>query len=176
MMRRDKVEHILRAAGVVTGKTEFVLIGSAAVVAWRADLPAEMIMSRDIDLFAFDAPDHEEVSEQLDGSLGQASPFDQEFGYYCDGVGPETALLPLDWQLRARRFESPNTNGVTAIVPEPNDIALSKLCAWRPKDIVWLKAAVTHGIVDPRVMKSRLAQLPDAAGDPDELARRIGSI
>lgn len=103
MMRRDKVEHILRAAGVVTGRSEFVLIGSAAIVAWRTSLPEPMIVSRDIDLFAYDAPDADLISEQLDGALGQASPFDSEFGYYCDGVGAETAILPCDWLTRAMR-------------------------------------------------------------------------
>ena len=52
LMKREKVEHILRAAGRITGKRQFVLIGSAAIVAWREVVPPELAMSRDIDLFA----------------------------------------------------------------------------------------------------------------------------
>jgi hypothetical protein len=98
MMRRDKVDHVLRAAGDVTGQSRFVLIGSAAIVAWRAIVPPEMAMSRDIDLFALDAADPEGVADQLVGSLGQASQFGATYGYCCDGVGPETAILPSDWE------------------------------------------------------------------------------
>lgn len=175
-MRREKVEHILRAAGVVTGRSEFVLIGSAAIVAWRTSLPEPMIVSRDIDLFAYDAPDAELISEQLDGALGQASPFDSEFGYYCDGVGAETAILPSDWLTRAMRYNNSNTGGVTAIVPDPHDIALSKLCAGRPKDFAWLRAAIEHRIITPDIMRARLGALPDRAGDRAALEGRLDAL
>jgi hypothetical protein len=176
MMKREKVEHILRAAGRVTGKQRFVLIGSAAIVAWREIVPPELAISRDVDLFAYDAPDVEEVSDQIDGSLGQASVFDQTFGYYCDGVGPETAILPLDWEERAIEYSNQNTEGVAAIVPEPNDIALSKLCAWRPKDIAWLRAAAKGFVIDHAVMESRLGAMPSRAGEKSVLSNRIRSL
>ena len=55
MMRINNVDHILRAAGEVTGQTRFVLIGSAAVIAWQRVVPPEMAMTREVDLFAMDA-------------------------------------------------------------------------------------------------------------------------
>lgn len=161
LMKREKVEHILRAAGNATGRDKFVLIGSAAVVAWRDAVPVELAMSRDIDLFAYDAPDADDISDQLDGALGQASNFDMTFGYYCDGVGPETAKLPSEWRTRAIEFSSSNTNGVTAIVPDPNDIALSKAVAWRDKDVDWLRAAARHLIIDVKVMIARLDEMQE---------------
>lgn len=176
MMSRDKVEHILRAAGGVTGKTEFVLIGSAAVSAWRANLPDAMVISRDVDLFAYDAPDAEEIADLLDGALGQASQFDSTWGYYCDGVGPNTAMLPNDWETRAMRFTSPATEGVVAIVPEPSDIALSKLAAGRPKDMAWLRAAVGHGVIDVAAMEARLPLLPSHAPPADLLQTRLRAL
>lgn len=133
-------------------------------------------MSRDIDLFAYDVANVEGVSDQLDGALGQASPFDQTFGYYCDGVGPETAIFPVDWELRAIEFTTPSTEGVVAVVPEPNDIALAKMCAWRPKDIAWLRAAVAHLVVDPAIMEERLPLMPSRAGDTALLADRISQL
>ncbi|MGH6949570.1 MAG: DUF6036 family nucleotidyltransferase [Vitreimonas sp.] len=172
-MKREKVEHILRAAGRITGKRQFVLIGSAAIVAWREVVPPELAMSRDIDLFAYDAPDVDEISDQLDGALGQASQFDQTFGYYCDGVGPETAIMPSDWRDRAIEFSNSNTEGVAAVVPEPNDIALSKLCAWRPKDVAWLRAAMANLIVDSDVMRARLERMPSGGPDLGDLSARI---
>ncbi len=141
MMGRDKVDHILRAAGALTHRNRFVLIGAAAIFAWREIVPPELSLTRDVDLFALDVPDDEadSIADELDGSLGQASQFDDTFGYYCDGVGPETAILPTDWRDRAKEYASPNTGGVTAVVPHPDDIGLAKLCAGRPKDIDWLR-------------------------------------
>ncbi len=176
MLNRARIEHILRAAGEVTGHKRFVLIGSAAIAAWREIIPDEMATSRDVDLFAIDAPDPERLSEDLDGSLGQASQFDQTHGYYCDGVGPETATMPSDWPSRAKTFQNANTNGVAALVPDPNDIALSKLCAWRPKDITWLRAAKGHGVIDADVMRMRISLMPDKTGDRAELASRIMAL
>lgn len=176
LLKREKVEHILRAAGRITGQRRFVLIGSAAVAAWREMLPVELIMSRDIDLFAFDVPDAEAISDQLDGAIGQASDFDQTFGYYCDGVGPETARLPSDWRSRAMEFSNANTEGVVALVPEPNDIALSKLYAWRPKDIRWLRAAARNSVIDASQMRSRLALLTSDAAELTLLGERLGTL
>jgi hypothetical protein len=176
MLNKQRVDHILRAAGVVTGKTKFVLIGSAAVAAWRSDLPEIMMISRDVDLFAYDAPDAAEVADLLDGALGQASQFDAEFGYYCDGVEPETAVLPGNWRDRAKLYSNPATNGVEALAPEPNDIALSKVVAWRPKDVAWLRAAVSAGIVEVETMIGRLAYMPARAGDIADLKTRLDSL
>ena len=112
----------------------------------------------------------------MDGAIGQASNFDQTFGYYCDGVGPETAILPVDWRSRAIEFSNANTGGVVALVPDPNDIALSKVVAWREKDIEWLRAAAQHLIIEPKTMEERLNRLPPTSIERDELARRIASL
>jgi len=121
-----------------------------------------MAMTREIDLFAYDTdPDTaRRIADEIDGSLGQASQFDDTYGYYCDGVEPRTAILPVDWNLRAKEYSNENTDGVTAIVPSPNDIAVSKLCAGRTKDIDWLVAAVRHRMIDPDAIKSLFNRLP----------------
>jgi len=162
MMIAEKVDHILRAAGAATGETRFVLIGSAAIFAWSTTVPPEMALTREVDLFA-PGPDLEtieRIADDLDANLGQASQFDQTYGYYCDGVGPETAILPTDWRDRAKDYSSLGTGGVTATVPHPNDIAVSKLCAGREKDLAWLAVAIRHAIVDPEGMRALLGRLP----------------
>jgi hypothetical protein len=84
--------------------------------------------------------------------------------------------LPSDWESRAREYTSPQTNGVVAIVPEPNDVALSKLCAWRPKDIEWLRAAAANMIIDLATMRARLPMMPERAGDLASLERRLSAL
>ncbi len=162
MMDLSKVEHILRAAGDATGHGTFVVIGTAAIFLWERDVPGAMAISREADLFAagVDTAEVERISDELDAILGQASSFDETYGYYCDGVGEETAILPRDWRKRAKTYSSPATGGVTALVPHPDDLALAKLCAGREKDMAWLATGVEHGLITVGEMRSRLNELP----------------
>ena len=41
------------------------------------------------------------------------------------------------------------------ICPEKNDIALSKVCAWREKDKAWLKAGLETGVLDIEAIEAR---------------------
>jgi hypothetical protein len=165
IMQRDKVDHVLRAAASVTGHRVFVLIGSAALIARiKGPTPASMLMTQEVDIYAFDVGNVEELSDMIDGSLGQNSPFHTSFGFYADGVSPETAKMPSDWMTRASRYSSPACPGVTAIVPEENDLALAKLVAWREKDIDWLGTGVAHRILSLDEMEARLDRVPPAAG------------
>ncbi|WP_297515456.1 DUF6036 family nucleotidyltransferase [uncultured Caulobacter sp.] len=162
MMDRGKIEHILRAAGRATGHKRFVVIGSAAIFLWKENVPEAMAMSREADLFAdaVSADIADRISDELDSILGQASSFDAAFGYYCDGVGEETAILPKDWRDRAKAYTSPATDGVVAIVPEPNDLAVAKLCAGREKDMDWLAWALRDGVARIDTMRARFEKLP----------------
>jgi hypothetical protein len=152
MMDLHKVEHILRAAGDATGHKTFVVIGSAAIFLWKEKVPEAMAMSREADLFAagVEVEEVDRISDELDALLGHASSFDDTYGYYCDGVGKETAILPSDWRSRAKTYSSPATGGVTALVPHPNDLALAKLCAGREKDMEWLSWAKADGVIQIR--------------------------
>ncbi|QCI67582.1 DUF6036 family nucleotidyltransferase [Phreatobacter stygius] len=181
IMRRSRIDHLLRAAADVTGQRRFVLIGSGAVIARSQNLPGNMMATPEIDIYAADAEDVEAMSEQIDGSIGQNSAFHNEYGYYGDGVSPETAKMPRDWQDRAIEYHGPDCPGVIAIVPEENDIALAKLVAWREKDQVWLIHGLNAGILHLQTMADRLNQLPDT--DPDrgvpprgELERRLRQL
>lgn len=51
-MKRRDLDHILRAAGDLTGHTEFVLVGSNAIFAWHDKVPLPMMLSREADLYA----------------------------------------------------------------------------------------------------------------------------
>jgi len=179
MMNLRTVEHILRAAGDATKQRDFVLIGSAAIFVWRTTVPRTMSMSREADIYAdvADPDEAERIADELDAILGQASRFDETHGYYCDGVGPETAIFPGGWRERAMLFTSANTNGVTALVPQPEDIAAAKLCAGRDKDMAWLVAATESRIIDLDIVEDRLDLIPPERGvDSDILAGRLLTV
>lgn len=60
-----------------------------------------------------------------------------------------------------------------AIVPDPNDLALAKLCAWRDKDVAWIVAGVRAGVFSVDEMHSRLADLPERAPAIEALESRF---
>jgi hypothetical protein len=175
-MRQDKIDHLLRAAADVSGQRRFVVVGAAALLLRVHRYPAILMMTTELDLFAADADDVDAASDLIDGSLGQASQFHQTYGYYADGVSATTAILPLDWETRAIEYSSPMTAGVVAIVPDPNDLALAKLCAWREKDIQWLRAGVKARIFSFNAMAARVTSMPPRAPDESTLRDRLSRL
>ncbi len=158
-MKREQVEHILRAAGAITGRKEWVIVGSQAILAAITDAPDEITVSEELDLYA---PGDEYASDLLDGSIGERSPFHETFGYYAHGVGAETATLPSRWRERAAIIRSEATEGVIGICPHPSDLAISKLAAWREKDREFIAALLRHHITTAEEIESRLGELDDA--------------
>lgn len=144
-MRRDQLEHVIRASAAITKEDEFVVLGSQAVLAQYPAPPSELILSNEVDLYPRNRP---ELADLIDGSIGVDSSFHELFGYYADGVGPETAVFPEDWQDRAVHLRNENTGGATAICPEIHDLAISKLCAGREKDVSWVEAAASAHLIE----------------------------
>ncbi len=159
-MKHAELEHLLRAAGAITGVPTWVIVGSQAILGGVPDAPDDLLVSQEVDLYA---PGDEVASDLVDGSIGEKSPFHESFGYYGHGVGPETAVLPSHWRERAVNVESPSTGGVAGICPSPADLAISKLAAWREKDRHFVHSLFRHGIVRP----GEVRQLLDEFGARD---------
>lgn len=70
------------------------MIGSQAIQGQYPDAPEALLVSQEADIYAPARPD---LSDEIDGALGQGSRFDRTFGYYADGVEPTTATLPKGW-------------------------------------------------------------------------------
>ena len=155
-MTREQLEHILRAAGAITGRTQWVVVGSQAVLGFVPDAPAEITLSEELDLYA---PGDERASDLVDGSIGERSPFHETFGYYAHGVGEETATLPARWRERAVVVRSEATGGVTGVCPHPADLAVSKLAAWREKDRDFIAALLRHRITTLDEIEGRLEEV-----------------
>jgi hypothetical protein len=172
-MRRDELEHVLRAAGAISGITTWVIVGSQAILGGVPDAPEELLVSQEVDLYA---PANEAASELVDGSIGESSPFHESFGYYAHGVGQETAILPSRWRERAISIQTPSTGGVTGICPEPVDLAISKLAAWREKDQEFVRVLVQRKIVTVDAIRARLSEVDaDTATRISERIRRLSA-
>ena len=171
-LRKPQIAHLLRAVAGVTGHASFVMVGTGAVIARSKVLTLDLMRTREIDVYAADTPDADRLSDLIDGSIGEGSPFDETFGYYAHGVSAATACLPDDWAVRATRLAIPG--GAACLCPEENDIALAKLCAWRQKDRDWLAAGLATGLLDIAAMQARSTTISNPnAPAPDEIGRRL---
>ena len=161
-MRRDQLEHILRAAGVVADEDVLIVVGSQAILASYPDPPEELTFSAEADLYPRDAP---EKADLITGSLGEFSLFHETFGYHADGVSPDTAVLPSSWRDRLVTLSNENTRGVVGLCLSAVDIAISKLVAGREKDFRYVAALLRHGIVAPEDISRLLRELEAGHGE-----------
>lgn len=170
-MKRAQLEHLIRAAGDVSGSRRLIVVGSQAILGQHPhDAPPRATLSREADLIPIDAP---EAADAISGVLGELSAFDESFGYHADGVGLETAVLPDGWQERLVAIDNPNTNGYVGLCLELHDLLLSKYFAGRDKDHEFCKAVVEAGLADRAILLQRLAAMPMSPSDRDRILRRI---
>ena len=153
-MTRDQLEHLIRAAAVISGDDSIVVIGSQAILGQFPDAPASMRVSTEANLFPLNHPERADV---IDGSIGELSPFHETFGYYAQGVGEETAILPSGWKERLVVIQNDNTRGAQGLCLEVHDLLVAKVLAGRDKDLAFLQDAAEHRMADPGILLARLA-------------------
>ncbi len=134
-MKRSELEHIIRAAGSIANDNEIIVIGSQAILGQFPDAPQEFLLSMEADVIP---KNREEMSDLIDGTIGELSPFHKSFGYYAHGVNKDTAILPRHWMNRLITILNPNTNGIRGLCLEIHDLAISKYLAGRQKDISYV--------------------------------------
>lgn len=144
-VKRQHLEHLIRAAGAITDSSELIVIGSQAILGTEPNAPESLLVSEEADLYVLGKP---EYSVLIDGTIGELSPFHQTFGYYGHGVGPETAILPDGWKSRLVVIRNENTNGISGLCLSPLDIAFSKLAAGRAKDLQYCRELLRVNLVN----------------------------
>lgn len=152
-MKREQLEHIIRAAATIADDDEIVIVGSQSILGQFPSAPEEMLLSMEADVYPRHHPDRADL---IDGSIGEGSPFHTTFGYYAQGVGPETACLPPGWQERAVLVRTPATRGATGIALEIHDLLVSKYAAGREKDRDFGRAAFRHKLARADTVLMRL--------------------
>ncbi len=166
-MTRAQLEHIIRVAGAIADTQDVVAIDSLAVLGQFPDAPAELLLSNEADVYPRGDPQR---SELIDGSIGEGSPFEHEFGYYAHGVDETTAVLPDGWRGRLILVAGENTRFVRGWCLEVHDLAIAKYVAGRPKDLDFTRALVRHAMVSREILEQRL-EATRVAGELRELAR-----
>ena len=164
-MKKRQLDHILRAAGRITGATQFVIVGSQSLHGKHPDLADDIVMSAEVDLFASKTPD---VTDLLN-EIGVDSPFHVAVGFYADPVDEETAVLPKGWKGRLVTLPPGDTGGVKGLCLEPHDLAIAKYVARRDKDRIFTLELARRGLV----RRDKLLELVDRTPVAVETRRRI---
>ncbi len=159
-MTRNELEHIIRAATSIANVYEIVIVGSQAVLGKYASAPHELLQSMEADVYPLERPD---LADLIDGSIGELSPFNMTYGYYAQGVGPETAFLPTGWQERLIKIQNANTDLKIGWCLEPHDLAVSKLAAGREKDWPYVRTLLDHQMIEASILMTRIEQTPKIA-------------
>lgn len=164
-MRREQLEHVLRAACTVTAEEVALVIGSQAILGSFPEdaLPQAAVRSIEVDLTFLDDPG-DKKSDLVDGALGELSPFHQTFGYYAQGVSVTTAVLPAGWRERLVTFRTPGTRPGQGLCLEPHDLVVSKLVAHREKDQEFAAELLHAGLVRPETLHERIEATPISDG------------
>lgn len=176
-MRRDQLEHLIRAAGAILDETDVIVIGSQAILGSvdHSQLPAEATRSIEADIVPLDDAD-EAKSTLIDGTIGELSPFHSAFGVYAQGVGERTARLPAGWRDRLVPLRNDNTAGVTGWCLEPHDLGAAKLTAGRRHDFDFCRALLQVGLLDPTLLSERLRAVEMSDDERQIVTQRLDAL
>src|SRR5271163_2698962 len=164
-MKKREVDHVLRAAGRITGEKQFIIIGSQSLHGRYPDLPDSLVRSFEVDMMASKNADRTEWLNVI----GVYSPFHESFGYYADPVDNKTATLPKGWKARLVNLPEGDTEGVLGLCLDPHDLAIAKYVAHREKDVIFTRELAKRGIVS----NDRLLELLDQTPISEEMRERI---
>lgn len=157
-MNKAQFEHTIRAAGSILGDDEVLVIGSQAIHASIDYKLDEAERSIEVDVSSLNDPDGSKA-DLIDGSIGELSVFQETYGYYAQGVTPQTATLADSWRDRLIPYLTPGTSGVTALCLEPHDLWISKAVAGRPKDKEFCRALIDRKLVEVKTLHQRLEMI-----------------
>ena len=156
-MTREELEHIIRASADITDQYEFMIVGSQSILGPVPNPEAVFTMSAEADIYPLNAP---ELADQIESAIGEGSQFHQTYGYYAQGVGPETAVLPEGWMQRVHRIQNAATNDRIGYCLDVVDLFMSKAAAGRGKDREFCSALLEHEYVKLVQVLDLIAVMP----------------
>lgn len=169
-MRRDQLEHAIRAACQIIGRDAVVVVGSQSILGTfdEDQLPAQATMSVEIDILPLveDGDEAARLADLIEGVAGEWSTFEEQHGFSIDGVDWTTAILPEGWRNRLVKVQNVNTSPPSGRPQyigwclDKEDLCVAKLCAFREKDQNFVAALLGAGLVDADVISIRLAAVP----------------
>jgi hypothetical protein len=173
-MRRRDLEHVIFEVGRRFDLREVFIVGSSAILAVMPDPPdGALTATRDVDIIPPGDVD-ERMADRISFVLGEASEFDDEYGYYAQGVSLNTPrYAPRGWQTRTVDI---HLDAYVGRCMEPHDLVLSKLGAGREKDLEFTHAAAKLKLVDQKMLIERLKLVNTTEEHIRLMANRIAAL
>jgi hypothetical protein len=169
-MRRDQLEHAIRASCQIIGQLEVIVVGSQAILGTypEYELPSAATQSLEVDILPITDDNNEtmQLADLIFGVAGDLSQFQQVHGFSIDGVDLTTSALPEGWRTRLVKVQNENTaapGGHPQYIGwclDKEDLCVAKLCAFREKDLNFVDALISEGLVDLKVIAARLPTVP----------------
>ena len=160
-MRREDLDHVVKAASDISGDPEIVVVGSQAILGQHPDAPPSLLVSIEADVYPRNHPDR---ADAIDGAIGDGSRFHETYGYYAHGVGPETPIAPAGWEERLVPIGltaiRPRGGTVTAWCMDAHDLVLAKLAAGRAHDMRFAEDVLRFGLVDREQLRLGVDLMP----------------
>lgn len=180
-MRRDQLEHAIRAACQIIGSDEVIVIGSQSILGTFDEevLPLDATMSLEVDVLPVAGDDEEtaRLADLIEGVAGEFSSFEELHGFSIDGVDLTTSILPGGWRDRLVRVQNANTAAAgsgkefTGWCLDKEDLCVAKLFAHREKDVNFVRALLDAGLVDSDVIDRRASMVEVSSLDRIEMVR-----
>lgn len=146
------LQHLIRAASALAEDRNFLVLGSASLLASHPDLgePTSILASTyDADLCP--EPFDELTGEMLEEALGEDRSYNRRHGYHADVLRSSILdTLPPGW--RERLVQVPDCPAAMAL--HPHDLAAVKLLIGRPKDLSLVTKLHGAGILDRKEVRS----------------------
>ena len=172
-MQCSELEHIIHASGDVAKDDEIVIIGSQSILGQFPDAPMRLLVSMEADVYPSHRP---ELADRVDAAIGEGSSFHELHGYYAQGVGPETAVLPSGWKDRVIVVKNKNTNGIAGLCIEAHDLAISKFVAGRYTDLEFIQELIRHEMIQKKIMLTRLAEAELQESERSRIGAKIEAM
>lgn len=165
-MTRQELEHAIRAACDIARDHEVYVFGSQAILGQHPDAPPALRISVDVDISPKNQVDR---ADDLN-VIGEESDFHRQHGFYVHGLPiTEAAILPRGWQSRTHKLSNANTRFTIGLCLDGHDLAASKLAAFRPKDLDFVRILLQENLITPRKLIARIRLLPVNQGERDRL-------
>lgn len=154
-MNPDQLKHAIRAACDVSEDDELYIFGSQAILGQYPEADEKLRRSIEVDVCPVNKP---QAVDKIDGALGEMSQFHQTHGFYVHGVSIESAILPEGWKGRTFLIRDYINTTKRGYCVEAHDLAASKLMAFRPKDIGFVRLLIINKLVDTPLLIRRLKE------------------
>jgi len=159
-VRRQQLAHILRSSCRIAHDKDVLVIGSQAILGTYDDdeLPAAAVMSMEADIAFLDDPDRPKADD-VEGAIGEMSPFHETNHVYAEGVHVDTAELPTGWRDRLVSWNLKSSRPADPRFIERHDLVVSKLVGGRDKDFAFAASLIDARLVDIETLLVRAGML-----------------